>query len=115
MRVYIIGNDGITLPPSPRCAQLSHREPSSQRTLRWRKQDSNSQSPAIIMPAVRCGRGCRVRFRRLYSQPGSASAGSDQRRTARRFEMPHLAALCGGSAARPAEPINQQRVCLVVS
>jgi hypothetical protein len=39
----------------------------------------------------------------------------DQHRTARRFEVPHLAARCGVSAARPAEPINQQRMCLVVS
>src|SRR6202040_2746577 len=43
--------------------------------------------PRIIMPAVRYGRGCRARFRRLYSRPGSASAGSDQHRTARRFEV----------------------------
>ena len=70
--------------------------------------------PRIIMPAVRCGRGCRARFRRLYSQPRSASAGSDQHRTARRFEVPHLVARCGGSAARPDEAINQRRVCPVV-
>jgi len=69
--------------------------------------------PRIIMPVVRWARVSSTVP--SPSQSGSASVGSDQHRTARRFEVPHLAALCGGSAARPAEPISQQRMCVVVS
>jgi hypothetical protein len=71
--------------------------------------------PRIIMLAVRCGRECRARvpltiFAADPLRLGRTSIAplADSRRLTLRLAV-------GGSAARPAEPINHQRVCLVVS
>src|ERR1700719_2400635 len=65
--------------------------------------------PRIIMLAVRCGRECRARvpltiFAADPLRPGRTSIAplADSRRLTLRLAV-------GGSAARPAEPINHQR------